>query len=231
MGRNQRIVEKKLGKFAESVYQHRTPAAAQPPQTQLQQHSMSGRQPQLLLLHNPMVDNFLGPPGLAEAIRNPPGTLPRKACAIGAIPPWLAKEVLRAKNEDEACNAASGSKANKCKGKDKANDKSRPGLAKASRTTSGRTFSKACAIGAIPSWLAKDVLVTKGVEKACVITVDGNATIGKGNGKSKDESKFLCQRLMRGQVCAFGNQCWHSHDVTLQAMVEKAHKDWRDSAR
>ena len=215
MGRNHKIVKRKLGKFAESVFQRSTAAAALPPQPRLQLNSTSGQQPQLLL-HHPTEGNFLGPPGLAEAISNPPGTLlPRKPCATEGIPSWLAKEVLRDKSEDVACSAASGSTDLRCKGKGNAIAKSRPGLAKEGRTLTGRTFSKACAIGAFPSWLSKDDLGSNGAVKD----------------KCKDKGMFLCHRLMKGQDCAFGSRCWHSHDPMLQAMVEEAHKEWRDFAR
>ena len=66
MNKNQKRVQKMLGKIAEAVYQRGRSTAAQRQPRQEQHNSMSGQQP-MLLLHNPREDNFLGPPGLAEA--------------------------------------------------------------------------------------------------------------------------------------------------------------------
>ena len=234
MNENQKRVQKKLGKFAESVYQHGYSAAAQQQPRQTQHNSMSGQQPQLLL-HNPRVDNFLGPPGLAEAIRNPPGTLARKPSAVEVIPPWLARETLRVKSEGKSSSAASGSNASSGKGKGtgKAKGKNPTGQAKANLAAPG-TAPKAYAIGAIPTWLAGAARAPMGEEVDSGVTVlDGKATCGggKGKGKAKCKGMFLCQRLMRGQGCSFGSQCCYSHDGELLARVDKAHREWWETTR
>ena len=209
------MVRRKLGKLAESVFQRSIAATSLPPQPRLHTNSTSGLQPHLLL-HHPKEGSLLGPPGLAEAISNPPGTLlPRKPCATEGIPSWLAKEVLRDKSEEVASSAASGSTDPRCKGKSIAIAKSRPGLGAKDRALAGRTFSKACAIGAFPSWLSKDDLGSKGA----------------GKDKVRDKGTFLCHRIMKGQDCAFGSRCWHSHDPRLLARVEVAHKAWQDLDR
>ena len=130
MGRNHKIVRRKLGKLAESVFQRSIAATSLPPQPRLHTNSTSGVQPHLLL-HHPKEGSLLGPPGLAEAISNPPGTLlPRKPCATEGIPSWLAKEVLRDKSEEAASSAASGSTDPRGKGKSIAIAKSHPWLSK-----------------------------------------------------------------------------------------------------